>query len=106
MPAPAAIVEKPVAVPVKPTTVPIKPAFDFIDRTKQVKEAPVQEKLIFFDEAPAQQPGVLPTGLPYEESTDAAQLYNPLTGTVKTSTLSGTRVFPAFMGAAGSKYGR
>lgn len=110
VPAPPAIVEKSagpvnvVAAPVKVAAAPIKPAFDFIDRTKLVKEEPAEEKLIFFDEVPTQQPGVLATGLPYEESTDAAQLYNPLTGTVKSAALTGTRVFPAFMGTTG-KYG-
>ena len=86
-----------VVKPFVPEKAPIKPEFDFIARTKKPRDESQDEKLIFFDDAPALQPGVAPTGLAYEESTDAAQLYNPLTGTVKSTALSGTRVFPAFM---------
>jgi hypothetical protein len=54
--------------------------------------------MIFFDEPP-QYSGLIDNDgrnvQTYEESADAAQLYNPLSGTVKSQALfTGTRVFP------------
>jgi hypothetical protein len=78
------------------------PVEDYIDRSAGI---PVrnqsEERQIFFDEPPQPVGGIpLSSGITYEESADAAQLYAPLTGTVKSQAFSGTRIFPAFMNPA------
>lgn len=70
---------------------------DYIDRTKGGAIAPDEERMIFFDEPPQHSGIVNPAdhGITYEESVDAANLYNPLSGTVKSSTIfSGNRIYP------------
>jgi hypothetical protein len=61
-----------------------QPQVDYIDRTAAA-QAPPEEKKIFFDEAaqPVQNVGIgIVKGLiPYDESADAAALYNPIVGT-------------------------
>lgn len=57
--------------------------------------------MIFFDEPP-QYSGLYPDGgqtkpgaITYEETVDAAQLYNPVSGTVKSGAFTGTRIYPS-----------
>lgn len=71
------------------------PKLDYIDRTSAGKPKEVDERKIFFDELPQPSATVgagFPQGLiAYEESADAAKLYNPMANTQKT-TFSGVRV--------------